>query len=339
MPDDVSAAQLEHRVLTGAPTPHLHSGAETPRIMLEVVVALLPAAVLAPWFFGPSAALLIVAGVLTAELAEMGFKKMTGRPALPMDGSATVSGLLLALLMPASMPWYYVVLGSAVAIGLGKWAFGGLGQNPFNPALVAYIFLKVSFPARFAQMPANLLAGVDSTTQATPLGLFQGVRLGTSQMADVASVSRLKMFLGVQAGALGEVSAAALLLGGLYLLARRIITWHAPVGYLGTVAALTGVLWLVRPGSYPDPLFHLLAGGLMLGAFFMATDPSSIPITKNGRLVFGVGCGVLTTIIRTFGGFAEGVAFSILLMNAVAPAIDSWLVVPGMRKERRGEQA
>lgn len=334
-----SATQLEHRVLTGAPTPHAHSGSETRRIMFDVVIALLPAAVLAPWFFGLKAAVLIIAGVVAAELSEALFKRMTGRPPMPLDGSATVTGLLLAMLMPASMPWYYVAMGSVVAIGLGKWAFGGLGQNPFNPALIAYVFLKVSFPARFAEMPANLLAGVDSVTQATPLGIFQGVRLGTSKMADVALASRTQMFWGLKAGALGEVSAAALILGGAYLLARKVITWHVPAGYIGTVAVLTGGLWLIRPGSYPDPVFHLVGGGLMLGAFFMATDPSSIPITRTGRLAFGVGCGVLTTVIRTFGGFAEGVAFSILLMNAVAPAIDAWLVAPAMRKERADEAA
>lgn len=341
MPDEggQSAAQLEHRVLTGAPTPHAHSGTETRRIMMEVVIALLPATVLAPWFFGLRAAVLIVAGVVTAEASEAVFSRMTGRARPPLDGSATVTGLLVALLMPATMPWYYVAMGAVVAIGLGKWAFGGLGQNPFNPALIAYVFLKVSFPARFAEMPANLLSGVDSTTQATPLGIFQGVRMGTSKMAEVVELSRTRMVLGVEAGALGEVSAAALVLGGLYLLGRKVITWHVPTGYIGTVFALTGLLWLIQPGSHPDPLFHLAGGGLMLGAFFMATDPSSIPITRMGRLVFGVGCGVMTVIIRAFGGFAEGVAFSILLMNAVAPAIDAWMVAPAMRRERGAKEA
>ena len=326
-------------MLTGASTPHLHSGAETRRIMTDVVIALLPAAVLAPWFFGWNAAVVIVVAVLTAELTEAGCKKLMGRPVTPLDGSATVTGLLLALLLPATMPWYIVALGAAMAIGLGKMVFGGLGQNPFNPALIAYVFMKVSFPARFAEMPANALAGVDSVTQATPLQTFQGVRLGTTEMADVLVISKTKMFLGVQAGAMGEVAAAALLLGGLYLLVRKVITWHVPVGYIGTVAVLTAGLWLLRPQSYVDPLFHVLSGGLLLGAFFMATDPATIPITRMGRLVFAIGCGLLTVIIRTFGGFAEGVAFSILLMNAATPAIDAWLVSPALRKERRAKEA
>jgi electron transport complex protein RnfD len=335
-PEMHDAPQLEHRMLVGAPTPHLHADSDTRRIMSDVVVALIPAVVLAPWFFGVRAALVIVTGVLAAELAEMVFKTMLGKKPTPIDGSATVTGLLLAMLLPATMPWYYVAFGAVVAMGIGKWAFGGLGQNPFNPALVGYFFLKVSFPARFAEPVANVLASrtTDAVTQATPLALYQGLRLGTGKMADIAALSKAQLFWGAKAGALGEVSAAALLLGGLYLLYRRVISWHAPVGFIGTVLALTGILWLVDASKFADPTFHLLAGGLMLGAWFMATDPSSTPITRKGRLAFGIGCGVMTTVIRSFGGFPEGVGFSILLMNAFSPAIDLWLVTPAVKQGR-----
>lgn len=335
-PEMHDAPQLEHRTLVGAPTPHLHADSDTRRIMSDVIVALIPAVVLAPWFFGVRAALVIVTAVIAAELAEMVFKSMLGRKPTPIDGSATLTGLLLAMLLPASMPWYYVALGAVVAMGIGKWAFGGLGQNPFNPALVGYFFLKVSFPGRFAEPVVNMLAQrtADAVTQATPLALYQGLRLGTGKMADVAALSKWQLFWGAKAGALGEVSAAALLLGGLYLLYRRVITWHAPVGFIGTLFVLTGILRLVDPSNFVDPTFHVLVGGLMLGAWFMATDPSSTPITRQGRLAFGIGCGVMTTVVRSFGGFPEGVGFSILLMNAFTPAIDLWLVAPAVRQGR-----
>lgn len=328
-----SAPQLEHKVLVGAPTPHLLSGgADTRAIMLDVIIALLPAAILAPVFFGANAIVVIAVAVLAAEATEYVAKLVMGRDTA-IDLSAAVTGLLLAMLLPATMPWYWVAVGAAIAIGVGKMAYGGLGQNPFNPALVAYIFLKASFPGRFATMPANRLAdSVDSVTQATPLALNQGIRLGTSTLADVVGVSKAQMFWGLKSGALGEVSVAALLVGAAYLLARRIISWHAPVGYIGTVFVLGSAVWLAMPRSAPDPLFHMLAGGLVLGAFFMATDPSSTPITRKGQLVFGVGCGVMTIVIRSFGGFPEGVAFSILLMNALAPAIDNLVVAPAQRK-------
>ncbi len=263
-------------------------------------MALAPAATLAVFFFGLRALWLMLVSVGVAVGTEALIQKLTGRTITIRDYSAAVTGLLLAFNVPASLPLWIVAIGAIVAIGIGKHVFGGLGNNPFNPALVGRAVLLASWPA---QMTA-WVAPFTFLTTATPLG-------GAAKPAYSA------MFLGAIPGSLGETSALALIVGGLYLLWRGIIDWRIPAGFIGTVAVFTFAF-----GG--DPIFHVLAGGLLLGAFFMATDMVTSPVTKRGRLVMGIGCGLITSIIRLWGGYPEGVTYSILIMNALTPLIDRY---------------
>ena len=234
-----------------------------------------------------------------------------------------VTALLLAMNLPASSPSWMVLAGSLVAMVLGKMVFGGLGYNPFNPALVARVFLLVSFPVQMTKwvQPAGPTV-IDAATGATPLGaLREAISLG-HPLGSVEMTPLLDLFIGARGGCLGEVSTVALLLGGLFLLWKGIIRWQIPVGFIATVALITGVVKLVSPETAVSPLYHVMTGGLMLGAFFMATDMVTSPVTRKGMLIFGVGCGLLTAVIRLWGGYPEGVSFAILLMNAATPLID-----------------
>ena len=225
--------------------------------------------------------------------------------------------------LPASSPSWMVLAGSLVAMVLGKMVFGGLGYNPFNPALVARVFLLVSFPVQMTKwvQPAGPTV-IDAATGATPLGaLREAISLG-HPLGSVEMTPLLDLFIGARGGCLGEVSTVALLLGGLFLLWKGIIRWQIPVGFIATVALITGVVKLVSPETAVSPLYHVMTGGLMLGAFFMATDMVTSPVTRKGMLIFGVGCGLLTAVIRLWGGYPEGVSFAILLMNAATPLID-----------------
>lgn len=295
---------MEQERLLMASSPHQHHGEDTSRIMLEVLMALAPAATLAVFFFGMRALWLMLVSVGVAVGTEALIQKLTGRTISIRDYSAAVTGLLLAFNVPASLPLWIVAIGAIVAIGIGKQVFGGLGNNPFNPALVARAVLLASWPA---QMTA-WVAPFTFLTTATPLG---ALRLEGTKMAYSS------LFLGAIPGSLGETSALALLVGGLYLLWRGIIDWRIPAGFIGTVAIFTTFF-----GG--DPLFHVLAGGLLLGAFFMATDMVTSPVTKRGRLIMGIGCGLITSIIRLWGGYPEGVSYSILIMNALTPLIDRY---------------
>ncbi|MBN1772278.1 MAG: RnfABCDGE type electron transport complex subunit D [Deltaproteobacteria bacterium] len=345
-----SAAPAEHRLLVTS-SPHVGTPESVPRIMHTVWLALLPAAAAAVWLFGYDA--LLVIGLTVA--ACVGFEALMLKARglawdevrhLAFDGSAIVAGVLLAFNLPATAPWWIVLVGAFVAMGLGKHVFGGLGHNPFNPALVARIFLVISFPTQmavyispvdsFTQSSAERLeldlAEFDGQTYATPLGrLKDAVRA----QADPAKVEAIRaevaerypvadLFLGRTGGALGETSALALLLGAALLLWRRIITWHIPLSFLGTTAVVTGIAWAVHPELYAEPLVYLLSGGLILGACFMATDMVTSPVSRTGMLVFGAGCGLITAVIRLWGGYPEGVAFSILIMNALVPLIDRY---------------
>ncbi len=300
-------------------SPHIRSEETVQRIMLDVIIALLPAAVASVYFFGIGALMIMLVSIGAAVAAEAAIQKIRNKPVTINDGSAVITGLLLALTLPPSLPLWMAVAGAVVAIGIGKQVYGGLGCNPFNPALVGRAFLIVSFPVQMTTWTSPLdgvtcatLLGIkilDGVTCATPLGLLkmEGVKTGY-----------MELFLGNVGGSLGETSALLLILGGAYLIYRGVIDWRIPVSYLGTVAVLTLVLG-------HDPMFHLLAGGLMLGAFFMATDMVTTPLTRLGRIIFGIGAGVLVVIIRLYGGYPEGVLFSILLMNIFTPIIDKFI--------------
>jgi electron transport complex protein RnfD len=273
--------------------------------MLDVIIALLPAAAASVYFFGMGTLAIMLTGILAAVATEAAIQKIRNKPVTINDGSAVITGLLLALTLPPALPLWMVAAGAVVAIGIGKQVYGGLGCNPFNPALVGRAFLIVSFPVHMT----TWISPLDGVTSATPLGMMKMEGIKTGYM---------ELFLGNVGGSLGETSALLLVLGGAYLIYRGVIDWRIPVSYLGTVAALTMILG-------HDPLFHVLAGGLMLGAFFMATDMVTTPLTKLGRIIFGIGAGVLVVIIRLYGGYPEGVLFSILLMNIFTPIIDKFI--------------
>ena len=305
-------------------SPHIHSGETTDKVMRKVIYALLPATALSIYFFGLPALSVLLVSILGC----MGFEalscKLMNKPISLADGSAALTGILLALNMPASSAWWLALFGAAIAILIGKQVYGGLGYNPFNPALVARVVLLISFPVQMTSWtaPAPLGSGLDAVTAATPLGEMKTAVMLTGKLPELAHSGFLDYLTGNMAGSLGEVSAIALLLGGLYLLWKRVISWHIPVAFIGTVLVIGGIFWAVSPEKFPNPLFHLLTGGLLLGALFMATDMVTSPVTDKGMLIFGCGCGLLTVLIRLFGGYPEGVSFAILLMNAATPLID-----------------
>lgn len=305
-------------------SPHIHSGETTDKVMRKVIYALLPATALSIYFFGlPSLAVLLIC-TLGCMAFEALANRMMNKPVSLADGSAALTGILLALNLPPSAPWWLSLFGAAIAILIGKQVYGGLGYNPFNPALVARVVLLISFPVQMTSWtaPAPLGSGLDAVTTATPLGEMKTAVMLTGKLPELAHSGFVNYFTGNMGGSLGEVSAIALLLGGLFLLWKRVITWHIPTSFIGTVLIVGGIFWAVSPDKYPNPLFHLLTGGLLLGAFFMATDMVTSPVTDRGMLIFGFGCGLLTVLIRLFGGYPEGVSFAILLMNAATPLID-----------------
>ncbi len=294
--------------------------------MRAVLYSLVPACGVAVYFFGPSALSVLLIATLGCLATEAVCQRMMGQPVSIADGSAAITGVLLALNLPPSSPWWMTLLGAVIAIFIGKQVYGGLGSNPFNPALVARVVLLISFPVQMTtwSAPAPLGSGLDLVTTATPLGEWKNAVMLTGEMPAAMQGGTLNFFLGNMPGCIGEVSALALLLGAAYLFYRKILTWHIPATYVGTVIVLSGIFWLVNPAKYPSPMFHLLTGGLVLGAFYMATDMVTTPVSIRGMLVFGVGCGVLTVLIRLFGGYPEGVSFAILLMNAATPLIDRY---------------
>lgn len=294
-------------------SPHIRVENTIQKVMLDVVIALLPATIGALYYFRMNAAKVILLSVLTAVISEAIFQKITKKPITINDLSAVVTGLLLAFNIPASAPWWIPVLGSIIAIVVVKQFFGGVGHNFMNPALAARIMLMISYTGR---MTAWVKPGADAVSGATPLSFIKGV----SEVPGNAP-KLFDMLLGNIGGSLGETSAILLILGGIYLIYRGIISWHIPAIYVGTVAAIT----LVYSGFNPTfMLYHLLAGGLMLGAIYMATDYASAPVTPKGRIFFALGCGILTSVFRLYGGYPEGVGFSILLMNIAAPLIEKY---------------
>ena len=303
-------------------SPHVHSDESTKKIMWRVNAALIPALLVAIAYFGLNALLISIISVASCMLFQWLIEKFILKvPSTVCDGSAIVTGLLLAFNVPATpqMLWI-VIIGALVAIGIGKMSFGGLGKNPFNPALVGRVFLLISFPVQMTTWPT--VGGLfpmtlDVTTGATPLGILKE---GGAEALPLA----WDMFLGHMGGSLGEVSALAILIGAIYLLCRKVITWHIPVTFIGTAFIFSGILWLVNPDQFVDPLTTILTGGIMLGACFMATDMVTSPMAKSGQLIFGFGCGLLTIIIRNWGSYPEGVSFAILLMNSITPLLNRW---------------
>ena len=307
-------------------SPHAHCGASVRRIMLDVIIAMIPAMAASVFFFGWNAVRLICACVLSCIVWEAVFRKAMRRDLGIHDLSAVVTGILLAFNLPPELPTWMAIVGSLAAVGIAKQVFGGIGYNPFNPALVGRVVLLSSFPAAMTQWTAWRIpspVGIDAVTTATPLGLVKTALSSGQAIPYVFDGSTAwSFFMGARNGCLGEASALAILAGGMFLLCRGWIRWQTPVCYFATVAVFAGILWAVDPAHNMPPHFHLLAGGLMLGAVFMATDMVTTPVTRRGMAVFGVGCGVLTVVIRKWADFPEGVSFAILLMNACTPLIN-----------------
>ncbi len=307
-----------------APSPHMHSVESTRSLMRDVLIALIPALVVSTVVYGFDVLKVTAIAVASCVLIEYLIQKyLIGGPSTIGNLSAVITGVLLAFNLPANIPWWIIVVGALVAIGVGKMTFGGLGRNPFNPALVGRVFLLIAYPVQMTSFPQPTTSKfVDTFSGATPLA---AVKAG----GDVASVDLLSMFGGVMSGSLGEIAAAALLVGGLYMLWRKVITWHIPVAVLGTMALFAFVVALFEGGNpallYELPAFHLLAGGAMLGAIFMATDYVSSPMNPKGMLIYGIGIGAITMIIRLWGAYPEGMSFAILIMNAVTPLINKYV--------------
>jgi len=299
---------MENTILSSSP--HIRHEATTARIMLDVVIALIPAGVAGVIFFGLNAAITIVLAVAAAVLTEALIQLATKKKVTVNDWSAVVTGLIVAYNITPTAPWYLPVLGSVFAIAIVKQVFGGLGHNFMNPAAAARVFLVTAFGVQMTNWPVV----ADAVSNATPLAILKG--LSTDPLPSVTN-----MLIGNHGGCIGETCAIALVLGGVYLLVRRVITWHIPVAFIGTVGILTFVFG--PEGLFTgNVVYHLLGGGLLLGAIFMATDYVTSPVTKKGKIIMGVGCGAIVTVIRLLGGMAEGVAFSIILMNIATPMID-----------------
>ncbi len=322
-------------------SPHVHTNDSVKKIMWTVVIALMPALLCSIYYFGINAVRVTLISVAACVFFEWFIQKFIYKGKTTIgDGSAVITGLLLAFNVPSNLHWAIIIVGALVAIGVSKMAFGGLGKNIFNPAIVGRVFLLISFPQQMTTWPKPItkmseFMSLDATTGATPLAVIKSamnkgedVSALTSQLPDY-----MQLLLGDRGGSLGEVAAAAIILGGIILLARKVITWHIPVSFIGTVFVFATILHLANPQLYIAPSYHLLSGGLLLGAIFMATDMVTSPMSAWGKIIFGFGCGLLTICIRVWGSYPEGVSFAILLMNAVTPLINK-----GFKPKRFGEK-
>jgi Na+-translocating ferredoxin:NAD+ oxidoreductase subunit D len=318
-------------LLNISPSPHIHSKDSTRKLMIGVVIALMPALFTSIFYFGTGALIVTATSVISCIVFEYLIQRyLLKKPISITDGSAMVTGLLLAFNLPSNIPVYIIVIGSLAAIGIAKMTFGGLGNNPFNPALVGRVFMLISFPVQMTTwpIPAGIKTGyIDAITGATPLAIIkEGIKNGESLSQLMTKVpTTVQMILGKMGGSMGEVAALALLIGFVYLLFRKIITWHIPVSVIGSVAVFTSILWLINPESNASPLFHLLTGGLLLGAIFMATDYVTSPMNPKAMIIYGCGIGILTVIIRVWGAYPEGVSFAILIMNAFVPLMNLYI--------------
>jgi electron transport complex protein RnfD len=332
-------------------SPHISGGASVNKIMWAVNFALLPALAVGIAMFGWSALILSIICVGFAVLTEFVLAKyIMKKEVMISDGSAVLTGILLAMNLPPAFPWWMAAAGTIIAIALGKMVFGGLGQNVFNPALVGRAFLLASFPQQMTYFiepgsqnwnltgqslwnyisqsgAENISSSVDAVTAATALGEFatKASEAASSSVPFVESYTTLDLFLGNIPGSIGEISALALLIGGLALVIRKVIGFETPLSFLGGLALITGIFWIADPNAYTDPLRHILSGGAMLGAWFMATDMVTSPMTVTGRIVYGLFGGILCALIRLFGSYPEGCSYAILIMNALTPLIDRYI--------------
>ena len=316
-----------------SPSPHMHTKTSTKSLMRDVVIALMPAVVVSVLFYGWSSLLVLSTSVASCLLVELLITRfLMKKPSTIADCSALVTGILLALNLPVTTPWWVVFIGAVVAIGVAKMTFGGLGQNVFNPALVGRVFLLISFPTYMTnwERPTGFIGcNLDALTGATPLGAVKE-HLGSSVDATLTGSEVYMdmnywdtMFLNI-GGSAGEISALALLLGFAYMLIRGVIKPYITLSILMTVAVFSGIFWTIDPSQFTDPLFNILTGGLLLGSIFMATDYVTSPMSKTGGIVFGIGIGLITMLIRYFGAYPEGVSFAILIMNSVVPLLNKW---------------
>lgn len=354
-------------LITVSPSPHVHSGQSVNKLMYGVVLAMAPALLVSFYFFGLGAIYVTLLSVFSCVAFEYLIQKYIMKvPVRISDGSALVTGILLAFNLPASLPPHIIIIGALVSIGIGKMTFGGLGNNPFNPALVGRVFLLLSFPTRMTKYPVakgfetpTLIGSenLDAHTGATPLGMIkEGIGSGESVSSIFAKegIEYGDFFWGNIGGSLGEIAGFALLIGLIYMLATKVITWHTPIAVLGSVFVFTGILWFFSfdgheflmnrygwdipyiqytdktlgelvPFHMADPVFHLLTGGVLLGGIFMATDYVTSPMTPKGQIIYGVGIGVITVVIRVFGAYPEGISFAILIMNAFTPLLNRYV--------------
>ncbi|MCK3683272.1 RnfABCDGE type electron transport complex subunit D [Maribellus sp. YY47] len=315
------------KLLTVSPSPHVHSSDSTQKIMYRVIYAMIPALAWSVFMFGVDAlrvTLIAVAACVAFEyLIQKYLMKVT--PSVT-DGSAIITGILLAFNVPSSLPWWIILIGALASMGIGKLSFGGLGSNIFNPALVGRVFLLLSFPVQMTSWPGIKLASVDAVSAATPLALIkESVKNGVPISKIQGLPDLTDMALGMNAGSLGEVSAFLLVLGGIYMIWKKVITWHIPVSILATVLVFSGIFWMINPEMYVNPVYHIMAGGLMLGAVFMATDMVTSPMNPKAQIIYGIGIGLITINIRMFGAYPEGISFAILIMNAVTPLLNYYI--------------
>lgn len=326
-------------LLTISPSPHTHGKETTRNLMFGVAVALLPALFASVFYFGYGAIIVTATSVSSCIVFEYLIQRFIfKRPVSVTDGSALVTGLLLAFNLPSNIPVFIIIIGSFVSIAIAKMTFGGLGNNPFNPALVGRVFMLISFPVQMTSwpVPAGLKTGyADAITGATPLAIVkEGLKNGEPLQQLLGQIpAPSQMFFGKMGGSIGEVAAIALLIGFIYLLYKKIITWHIPVSIVGSIAVFTTILWLINPEKNANPMFHILAGGVLLGAIFMATDYVTSPMNPKAMIIYGSGIGILTVIIRVWGAYPEGVSFAILIMNAFVPLMNVYI-----KPKRFGEE-
>lgn len=326
-------------LLNVSPSPHTHGTESTQSLMFSVVLALVPALLASVFYFGVGAVIVTATSVSSCLLFEYLIQKfILKKPISITDGSAIVTGILLAFNLPSNLPVIIIIIGSFISIAVAKMTFGGLGNNPFNPALVGRVFMLISFPVRMTSwpVPSGFNTGyADAVTGATPLAIIkEGLKNGEPLKQLMENIpSPAQMFMGDKGGSMGEVAAIALLIGFIYLLYKGVITWHIPAAVIGSVAIFTTILWLANPEKNANPMFHILAGGVLLGAIFMATDYVTSPMVPKAMIIYGCGIGIITVVIRVYGAYPEGVSFAILIMNAFVPLLNAYI-----KPKRFGEE-
>lgn len=305
-----------------SPSPHIHANVSTRSLMLDVIIALTPAIVVSVLFYGWSELLILAVSVASCVLLEWAITKyMLKAPSTIGDMSAVVTGLLLAMNLPSTTPWWVVFIGALVSIGVAKMTFGGIGQNPFNPAITGRVFLLISFPTYMTDwtVPQGFIHSSDAVSGATLLGRY--AEGGVEAVAGTDYLNTLFLNIG---GSAGEISTLALLVGFAYLLVRKVIKPWITLSIFATIAVFSGIFWMIDPSTYTDPLFNLLTGGVVLGACFMATDYVTSPMSNLGGVIYGIGIGLIVMLIRYFGAYPEGMSFAILIMNMVVPLLNNW---------------